>query len=169
VTLARIVRARGNRGEVIAEDLIGREDGFSPASRIFLEDPRGRRREATLEEAWKQRDRWVLKLAGVDSISAAEELRNWKVRILEEELGPPPEGEHYLHDLVGCRVLDAETGREIGVVEGVLEPGGSLLLDVRGERGEILIPFVSEICREVSEERREIRVRLPEGLEELNS
>jgi len=66
-------------------------------------------------------------------------------------------------------VLDAETGREIGVVEGVLEPGGSLLLDVRGERGEILIPFVSEICREVSEERREIRVRLPEGLEELNS
>jgi 16S rRNA processing protein RimM len=169
VTLARIVRVRGNRGEVIAEDLIGREDGFSPASRIFLEDPRGRRREATLEEAWKQRDRWVLKLAGVDSISAAEELRNWKVRILEEELGPPPEGEHYLHDLVGCRVLDAETGREIGVVEGVLEPGGSLLLDVRGERGEILIPFVSEICREVSEERREIRVRLPEGLEELNS
>ncbi len=169
MTLARIVRSRGNRGEVLAEDLIGREDRFSPASRFLLEDPRGQRREALLEEVWKQRDRWVLKFEGVDSISAAEELRGWKVRIPEEELGPPPEGEHYLAELVGCRVLDAESGREIGIVEEVLEPGGSLLLDVRGERGEVLIPFVDEICREVSEEKREIRVRLPEGLEELNS
>jgi 16S rRNA processing protein RimM len=169
VTLARIVRSRGNRGEVLAEDLAGREDRFLPAGRFFLENQQGERREALLEEVWKQRDRWVLKFAGVDSISAAEELRGWKVRIPEEELGPPPEGEHYLADLVGCRVLDAESGREIGIVEEVLEPGGSLLLDVRGERGEVLIPFVDEICREVSEEKREIRVRLPEGLEELNS
>jgi len=111
----------------------------------------------------------VLKFREVDSISAAEELRGCKVRIPEDELGPPPEGEHYLDNLVGCCVVDAESGREIGIVEEVLEPGGSLLLDVRGEKGQILIPFVDEICREVSEEKREIRVRLPEGLEELNS
>ena len=169
MTLARIVRTRGNRGEVLATDLADRGDRFSPESRFLLEDVQGQRREAMLEEAWKHRDRWVLKFKGVDSISAAEELRGWKVQIPEEELGPPPEGEYYLDFLLGCRVVDADSGREIGVVEEVLEPGGSLLLAVRGDRGEILIPFVDQICREVSEEKREIRVRLPEGLEELNS
>lgn len=169
VTLARIVRSRGNRGEVLATDLTDREDCFSPSSRLFLESSQGERREATLEEAWRQRDRWVLKFEGIDSISAAEELRDWKVRISGEELGPPPEGEHYLADLIGCRVLEAKTGREIGIVDEVLEPGGSLLLQLTGAGGEILVPFVDEICREISEEKREIRVSLPEGLEELNS
>ena len=169
VTLARIVRSRGNRGEVLATDLTDREDRFSPASRLFLESLQGERREATLEEAWKQRDRWVLKFEGIDSISVAEQLRGWKVRISEAELGLPPEGEHYLADLIGCRLLEAKTGREIGIVDEVLEPGGSLLLQVTGAGGEILIPFVDEICREISEEKREIQVSLPEGLEELNS
>ncbi len=169
VTLAGIVRARGNRGEVLATDLTDREDRFQPSSRFFLEDGQGERREMKLEEARRQKDRWVLKFEGVDSISAAEQLRGWKVQISEEELGPPPEGEHYLDDLVGCRVVDVATGREIGTVEDVLEPGGSLLLEVNGAGGEILIPFVDEICRDVSREKREIRVELPEGLEELNS
>lgn len=169
VTLACIVRSRGNRGEVLAVDLTDREDRLLPQSRLFLESLQGEQREATLEEAWRQRDRWVLKFEGIDSISAAEELRGWKVRISGQELGPPPEGEHYLADLIGCRVLEAKTGREIGIVDEVLEPGGSLLLQVMGAGGEVLVPFVDEICREVSEEKREIRVSLPEGLEELNS
>lgn len=169
VTLAGIVRARGNRGEVLATDLTDREDRFESSSWFFLENGQGERREMKLEEAWRQKDRWVLKFEGVDSISAAEELRGWKVQIPEEELGPPPEGEYYLGDLVGCRIVDIATGREIGTVEDVLEPGGSLLLEVSGAGGEILIPFVDEICREVSREKREIRVELPEGLEELNS
>lgn len=168
VTLASIVRSRGNRGEVLATDLTDCEDRFSPQSRFYLESLQGEHREATLQEAWRQRDRWVLKFEGIDSISAAEQLRGWKVRISGEELGPPPKGEHYLADLIGCRVLDKKTGREIGIVDEVLDPGGSLLLQVMGTGGEILVPFVEEICWEVSEDRREIRVSLPEGLEELN-
>jgi ribosomal 30S subunit maturation factor RimM len=65
--------------------------------------------------------------------------------------------------------LDADSGREIGEVEGVLEAGGNLLLEVRSSGGEILIPFAKHICVEIAPENGVIRVRMPEGLEELNS
>ena len=96
-------------------------------------------------------------------------MRGSEVCIPYEELGPPPEGEHYYVDLVGCVVRDADTDREIGVVEAILEPGGPLVLEVRRDKREILIPFIREICVEVEPDKKSIRVRMPEGLEELNA
>ena len=51
VTLARIVRSRGNRGEVLATDLTDREDCFSPSSRLFLESFA---RRAVAKRRWKR-------------------------------------------------------------------------------------------------------------------
>ncbi len=168
VTIARVVRARGNRGEVAAEDLSDDPSRFAPHSRLFLQQPGHPRREAVLEEAWFHKGRVILKLEGVDSIGEAELLRGCEVQIPRSEMGPPPEGEFYIRDLIGARVLDADSEREIGRVEGVLEPAGTLLLQVKSGEREILIPFAGSICVEVVPAEGIIRVRLPEGLEELN-
>lgn len=169
VTVARVIRSRGNRGEVLAEDLSGGSGRFVEGKRFSLLGPPGERQELILETAWPHQGRLVLKFRGVDSISQAEALRDWKVQIPATERGPAPEGEFFYEDLIGCRMLDAGDGREIGTVEAVLEPGGTLLLEVRGVAGgELLVPFAKEICVEIAPQRREIRVRLPEGLEDLN-
>lgn len=169
VVLARITKPRGNRGEVAAQDLCEDLDRFGDGVEVTLRDPAGRFRTAKIENAWDHQGRLVLKFEGVDSISAAEELRGTEVCIPYEELGPPPEGEYYYVDLVGCVVRDAETDREIGTVEAIQEPGGPLVLEVVREGREILIPFIKEICIEVDPEGKSIRVRMPEGLEELNA
>jgi len=169
IALARITKPRGNRGEVAAQDLCEDLDRFAEGAEMTLRDPAGRLKTAKIENAWDHNGRLILKFEGVDSISDAEQLRGSEVCIPYEELGPPPEGEYYYVDLVGCVVREADTDREIGVVEAILEPGGPLVLEVRRDKREILIPLVREICVEVEPEKKSIRVRMPEGLEELNA
>ena len=169
VTIARVLRPRGNRGEVAAEDLSDGSERFGEGVSLFLTDPSGKRKGAVIERSWKHQGRLILKFAGVDSISDAELLRGSEVQIPRGELGPPRAGEFYFDELIGTKVVEADSGREIGEVEDILDGGGPLLLQVRSGDREVLIPFAKPICVEVAPENGVIRVRLPAGLEELNS
>jgi 16S rRNA processing protein RimM len=169
VTLARVLRSRGNRGEVAAEDCS--DDPlrrFTPGARFFLTGS-ALKREVLLERVWHHKGQLILKFEGIESISDAEALRGGELQIPEEEVGPAPEGGFFFQDLIGCRMLDADSGRELGVVRDVLEPGGAPVLEVDSKSGELLVPFVKSICVEIAPAEGTIRVRLPEGLEELNS
>ena len=168
VALAKIFKPRGNRGEVAARDLCEDPDRFSEDAVVSLLYPSGLREERTIEHAWYHQGRLILKLAGIENIGDAENLRGCEVQIPYEDLGAPPEGEHYDIDLIGCEVIAADTGRVIGKVEELLESGGQPLLDVRQESKEILIPYTPEICLDVNTELKRIKVRLPDGLEDLN-
>jgi 16S rRNA processing protein RimM len=168
VALAKIFKPRGNRGEVAARDLCEDPDRFSENAVVSLLYPSGLREERTIENAWYHQGRLILKFPGVETITHAENLRGCEVQIPYEDLGPPPEGEHYDIDVIGCDVIAADTDRVIGKVEGVLESGGQPLLEVRQENKEILIPYTPEICVDVDIEAKRIKVRLPDGLEDLN-
>ena len=61
-----------------------------------------------------------------------------------------------------------EEGKILGRVESVEDAGATPLLQVLSAQGELLIPFAEEICRTIDVERKQIHVRLPEGLKELN-
>jgi 16S rRNA processing protein RimM len=120
-----------------------------------------------LEETWRHKGRQVLKFAGVDTISAAEELVGAWVGVPVEEAVPLPEGTYFDHDLAGCLVRDPQ-GRKLGTVVEVLRISGNNQLVVRGDCGEFLIPAAEPICKSVSISGKEIIVDLPEGLMDLN-
>jgi 16S rRNA processing protein RimM len=80
----------------------------------------------------------------------------------------------YLSDLIGCVVFDGQ--REIGQIEDVqFGSGEAPLLVVRGEqqrRGAQLpyeIPFAEAWLEKLDVERKQVRMRLPEGLLEVNA
>ena len=104
-----------------------------------------------------------MKFQGIDNRSEAEQIEQWRVRITATDRPALPEGEHYLSDLEGFQVQTLD-GRVLGAVTGFTDIGPQLLL----ECGELLIPFVKPICREVDEAGRRVIVDLPEGLEDLN-
>lgn len=127
--------------------------------------PPGRR--VRIESAWRQKDRMVLKIEGIDTVEAAEVLRGAELCIPKEDRPPAPEGEVYLNDLIGCRIVDQQGGEELGTVVDYHEYGGPVLLEVHGAGGELLIPFVPAICARVDTAARRIAVVLPEGLKDL--
>jgi 16S rRNA processing protein RimM len=162
VLVGRVVKPQGRHGEVAVQCLSDRPDRFPTLRRAFLPGEDGQAREVRVERAWPHKGRFVLKLADVDSIEAAERLRGLELRIAEEELAPLPEGSYYHHQLTGLRVLD-ESGALLGRVDEVLETGGEArVLAVRGEGGETLIPLAAEFVRRVDVERGLLVVHKPE-------
>ena len=78
-------------------------------------------------------------------------------------------GWNYVSDLVGCSVLDH--GREIGRIEDVqFGAGEAPLLIVRDAAARLLeIPFAEAYLDGVDVERKQVRMKLPEGLLEVNA
>jgi 16S rRNA processing protein RimM len=172
VVLAVLRRARGIRGEIFAESLGSSPERFTPGLNVTLFAPAaiapaGEGVPMVIENSWLQVDRLVLKFQGVDSRTDAEKLTGYEVRIPLSERPEAPEGQYYLSDLVGCRML-APDGRLIGTVTAWYDPGGAALLEINGDDG-FLVPLVEEICLKVDVEARVIVAELPEGLESINN
>lgn len=85
----------------------------------------------------------------------------------EEELSQLEEGQYYLFEVVGSSVF-TESGQRVGVVSDVLFIESNDLLVVDRGTDEILIPFTISICSSVNLEKREIVIKPPEGLLDLN-
>jgi len=150
---------------VAAEILTDFPDRFQPGAELLLSGP-GSRQTLCLESVWFHQGLAILKFKGLDDIRAAETLLGRRIEIPLAQRRPLPSGAVYLSDLVGCAVWEDEAF--LGTVESVEQTGAVPLLQVATAQGELLIPFAEEICRSVDEKRKEIRVRLPEGLRELN-
>jgi 16S rRNA processing protein RimM len=168
ITVALVRKTQGRRGEVAAEILTTFPERFEHMRRARLVKSGEAGSWLQVESAWFHKQAVILKFSGVDTITDAEALVGSEVRIPRSEEVPLPRNHHFIFELVGCRVVEDESNREIGRVIEFLEAGGNNLLSVETDHGEFLVPFAEEICCSIDTRRREIRVRLPEGLFELN-
>ena len=171
--IARVVKPQGRHGEVAAEILTDFPERFQSLREAFIESPEGEPRPVRIESAWPHKGRVVLRFSGVESIDQAEGLRGRHVLIPKSQRTPLPPHSYYISDLIGCRVVTREDGRErdLGVVTDVEHAGGSQRLKVerQGTGGELLIPLVQEICTRIDTAAQVIVINPPEDLLELNN
>ena len=165
VTIAKVTKTQGRKGEVAALLLTDFPERFATRKRLFALDAQDRRTELVLEDHWFHKGGVVLKFAGVDSISQAETLIGCEIQIPQAERAELTGDSVYVSDLVGCVVSDA--GREIGRIENVqFGSGEAPLLVVKGAK-EILVPFAAEFVEQIDVERKQVRMKLPAGLLDL--
>jgi 16S rRNA processing protein RimM len=170
ITLARVVKTQGRRGEVAGEiysDVPGR---FALGMRLLAlpREPNKIRRELEVQDFWPHKGLLVFKFAGVDSISEAETLVGCELQVPQSQRSELQAGWNYVSDLVGCSVLDR--GRDIGRIEEVeFGAGEAPLLIVRDVARLVEIPFAEAYLDIVDLERRQVRMNLPEGLLEVNA
>jgi 16S rRNA processing protein RimM len=165
VAVARIVKTRGIKGELVAEILTDFPDRFDLLDDVAGVTPTGETLSLKIEDHWFQNGRVILKFAGYDSIEAGETLRDTEICVPESEAVELDKDEYFDWQLIGCRVETAG-GEGLGEVAEIMRPGGTELLVVRGDK-EYLIPFVNAICVDVDIENKLIRIDPPEGLLEF--
>lgn len=170
IALGIIRKAHGVRGEASVEpwtDTIGR---FDQLERVTLVSPdESSIREMTVEAAREHSGRVLVKFAEIGAPEELRELQGWTIEIPESEARPLEEGEYFLHDLVGLRLVDGDGG-DRGVVISVSEGGGGALLTVKPASGkEFDVPFASAICTHIDLARKTITVALPEGIEDVDA
>ena len=168
VAVARAVKTRGLKGEIVADLLTDFPDRFADVSTLIAVSPNGERRTVLLENYWHHQSRVVLKFAGYDDVETAGTLVGCEFAVPETDRVELPEGHFYDWELSG---FDVETvkGAVIGTVEEVMRIGGGVdMLVIRNNKEqEHLIPMVESIVLEIDSNRRLIRIDPPEGLLEL--
>ena len=171
VTLAKILRPRGLRGEVAAEILTDFPDRLTKLREVWLADGRTSPRHTQVKRCWLSPGRGgqaVFHFAGVDTVEAAETLRGMEVQIPIGERVQLAAGNYYVSDLVGCEVWEVDAFAALGSVRDVDFPGGVPLLAVDTKKGEVLVPLAAAFCVQIDVKAKRIQVTLPEGLLDLN-
>ena len=166
--VGRIARAHGLRGQVIVNpETDFPDERFQPGAELFIERG-GTIDTLTVTTARFHRQRPVIGIAGIETMTAANTLAGHELRVPVDRLAVLPPDTFYRHDLIGCAV-ETRDGRAIGIVrdvEGTLT-GSRLVVD--GEGGEVLIPLVAPICTAIDPAAKRIIVDPPEGLIEANA
>jgi len=172
VTLAKILRPRGLRGEVAAEILTDFPERLPRLREVWLADGRNPPRRIRLQRCWLSPGRGgqaIFHFADINSIEEAEGLRGLEVQVPIEDRAPLAAGNYFVSDLVGCQVWETGAASALGTVRDVEFTGGAApLLAVDTEGGELLLPLAAEFCLRIDVQEKRIDVSLPEGLRDLN-
>jgi 16S rRNA processing protein RimM len=167
VVIARIVKARGIRGEVACSVETDFPERFLSLEHVTVWMRDGSRLRLRVENSWFHKDRVILKFEGYDTMTAAQDLAGGRLVVAESELEPLAEGQFFEHQVIGSVAVTLD-GRTLGSVSKVMRTGGTDVLVVTGDDGrERLIPFADDICTEVDVGAKRITIDPPVGLLEL--
>jgi 16S rRNA processing protein RimM len=172
IAIARLVRPRGRKGELIAEVLTDFPERFDALRRVSVERAEGGEPvPAEIKNCWWHERRLILQFEGIETIDQAELLRGRLVMLPRGERIALGEGRYYQWEVEGCEVFEGPHQRRLGKVAGIETTGGVDLLRIElpgAGRSEVLVPFALAICREIDVRARRIVIDPPEGLVELN-
>lgn len=165
VALGKVVRSQGRDGRIKLRLNEKGPTGFG-GSTVFIRCGEGL--EAfEVESLVLDRNAYVLKLKGVDTLAAADALAGLDIYAAETDFRRLGRDLYYDFQVIGCRVRTRD-GTEIGEVASVLAAGGPVLLVVRRGSGDVYVPFTEAICVKVDPEAREVVIDPPDGLLDLN-
>jgi 16S rRNA processing protein RimM len=170
ITLARVVKTQGRRGEVAAEIHSDVPERFAAGMKLFaLPKSEGARRELEVEDLWPHKGLLVLKFRGVDSMSDAALLLGSELQVPSAERAKLEPGWNYVSELIGCTVLDH--AGEIGRIEDVQFGAGEapLLIVTNAVGKKFDVPFAEAYLEGVDVKQRQVRMNLPEGMLEINA
>ncbi|GIW16550.1 MAG: ribosome maturation factor RimM [Tepidiforma sp.] len=159
--VARVLRPHALRGEL-------RVEVFSPTARniqrgrpVYLQ---GIRR--VVERARQAGDDWIIKLSGLDTRTQVEHLHGELLEALDSDVLRDDSESYFIYELIGLEVVTA-SGESLGTIVEVLQPGANDVYVVHGERGEILVPAIGQVVREINlGARRVVITPLPGMLDE---
>ncbi len=170
LVVGTVQKPHGIKGELYVRLETDRPEAVFAAGRVLLlADASGRPTggSLTVERARAFKGGLLLKAAGLGGRTPeVEEMRGLSLLIPASEAAPLDEGEVFVHQLVGMRVVAGE--EVVGTVHDVYEaPGGHLLAVRRPGRPELMLPFVAEMIRRLDVEGRTLEIDPPAGLLEL--
>ena len=137
----KIINTHGFRGAVKLENRTDAPEILAGLPRIYFCESDGTFRPCRVLHASVQKQFVIATLEGIDSEEKADRLRETLIYASREDI-PVEEGSHFIVDLIGLPVKDADTGALLGTVKNIDTRGVRDLYIVQNERGEFMVPAV---------------------------
>jgi len=108
-------------------------------------------------------DRVILHFEDCDNRSTAESLVGVEIYIPVEEMESPPPGRYFIHDIIGCEVLNTSGERKGSVRDVLLLPANDVYVVDTGQ-SEVLLPAVPAFIHSVDVDAKRIVIEDVPGL-----
>ena len=160
IEIGKIVNTHGLKGHIKVEPWCDGIETFEYLSRVFVKNM-----SYKIESVKVQKNHFLLKLEGLNSVEEAEKLKNTVLYAQEDEMPPLPEGVYYIKDIIGLDVYDDE--KYIGKISDWIETGANNVYVIQRKEGkDILIPAIDSVIKHVDIENNKMSVNMLEGLME---
>ena len=167
-----ITTSHGLKGEVKVYPTTDSPQRFREVKRVLIKTPKDTI-ETEITDARFFKNLAIVKFAAFDDVEQVKNLHNAEIYICREDGQKLEEGEYYIADLIGCRVITTD-GQTLGTVKDVLQTGandvyvvdtaGAEVQGLSGNNNELLLPVIPDCIRNVDIEKEEITVFLMPGL-----
>ena len=118
-----------------------------------------------VESLRRNKDRFVVRLADVNTEAAAKQLSGKDVWLPLTEMAPMEDGKFYFHEVQGWTAIDRSTGDAVATIVHVVDQGAYPMLEVEFDNGnQGFIPLPDHVQVDVKREEQKLVLDLPEGL-----
>ncbi|HZK35100.1 MAG TPA: ribosome maturation factor RimM [Bacillota bacterium] len=151
LSVGLVLRPIGLKGELKIKPLTDDPKRFDKLSYIYINNGKTGNLAYAKYEIQTRRynmDFVYLKLYKVDSIEAAEKLRNQNLWIPRAMAIPLPEDTYFIGDILGSVVITIQ-GDRLGKVNNIIKTGSNDVYEVVGENREVLIPALKKVVKSI--------------------
>lgn len=172
LVVGHLNKAHGTKGELFVWPLTDHpESVFMPGVVLSLgeaesDDPDPDLPPLRIESIRPFRRGVLVRFGGVDDRNQADRLRGKYLFQAADQLQPLAEGEVFYHQLLDMEVVTID-GAVVGRVTEVYELRPADLLEVSGEGGQVMVPFLPHVVVDVDTEQGRMVIDPPDGLLEL--
>ena len=154
--IGEITKPQGVRGEVKVRPCTCDPGRFEGLETVYVKEGEAYR-PLRVSVTRLGDDAVYLRVENVADRDAAEKLRGTPLYIDRPHAVQLDEDTTFIADLYGLRGLD-DTGRDLGTIVDVMQPGGNDVYVFRGPLGEVLVPALKSVVLGVDLEKGEMRL-----------
>jgi len=158
VPIGKVLKTQGIKGELKIFPYVDFLEHIDKLDALFIDD-----KEFRVQNVRAQKDFFIVKLEGIESINDGELFRGELIKIPKERLRKLSPGEFFWHDLIGMTVVDEE-GRSYGKIKSIFPTGSNDVFVIESGDKEILLPAIKDVVRKVALQEKKIIIHLMEGL-----
>ena len=158
--VGKIVGTHGIRGEMRVECWANSPDFLKKFKTLYLDEGK----TAIAVSCRPHKNIALMTAKGVGSIEEADKLRG-KILYIDRKDVKLDEGEHFVQDIIGLKVTDADNGTVYGVVKDVLKTGSNDVYEMKAEDGKLYyIPVIPDILDRFDFDRGAVYIHPMKGL-----
>ncbi|MFR2534602.1 MAG: ribosome maturation factor RimM [Clostridia bacterium] len=166
--VGQIVNTFGVKGMVKVKPFTDDISRFEELKEVYI-CQKENKQKVTIEKVSYHKDMVLLKIKGIEDMTAAEKVKGLYLEIDRKQAKKLPKDTYFIADLLGLEVYSDE-GEMLGIVDDIFPTGSNDVYVVKNELGkQILLPSIPEVLKDIDLEKGKITVHLLKGLREDKS
>ncbi|MHC1728108.1 MAG: ribosome maturation factor RimM [Syntrophobacteraceae bacterium] len=165
VPIAKVGKTHGVRGAVKVHPYGETLGELEAGEKLLAVSSDGKaKQELTLAGARPHQRAWICEFDEINDMGQGQALAGSALFVPRDRLPLLPEGEYYHFQLIGLEVVTRD-GRNLGILQAILETGSNDVYVVDCDGRELLLPAIEDVVCEIDLPNRKIVVAPPEGIE----